>query len=39
MDAARKLYDQYRFREIEAYYETPLEGTLFLGKNLGNVRR
>jgi ribosomal protein S18 acetylase RimI-like enzyme len=39
MDGARKLYDQYGFREIEAYYDTPLEGTLFLGKNLGNVRR
>ncbi|KAK5155960.1 hypothetical protein LTS14_005526 [Recurvomyces mirabilis] len=30
MEAARALYRALGFREIEAYYETPLEGTIFL---------
>jgi ribosomal protein S18 acetylase RimI-like enzyme len=34
MEGARKLYEQFGFVEIEAYYDTPLDGTYFLGKNL-----
>jgi ribosomal protein S18 acetylase RimI-like enzyme len=34
MEGARKLYERYGLLEIEPYYETPLEGTYFLGKNL-----
>ncbi|KAE9370469.1 putative GNAT family acetyltransferase [Stipitochalara longipes BDJ] len=34
MEGARKLYEQYGFQEIAAYYDTPLEGTFFLGKKL-----
>ncbi|KAK4565455.1 hypothetical protein LTR86_004072 [Recurvomyces mirabilis] len=30
MEAARALYRALGFREIEAYYETPLESTIFL---------
>jgi ribosomal protein S18 acetylase RimI-like enzyme len=37
MEGARKLYKEYGFVEIEAYYETPLEGTFFLGKKLGEA--
>ncbi|GAD96051.1 conserved hypothetical protein [Paecilomyces variotii No. 5] len=31
MEAARRLYPSFGFREIEPYYDTPLEGTFFLG--------
>ena len=34
MEGARKLYERYGFEEIEAYYDTPLKGTSFLGKKL-----
>lgn len=30
MQTARKLYEKYGFREVEKYYETPLEGTIFM---------
>ena len=30
MTAARTLYSSLGFREIDAYYETPVEGTVFL---------
>jgi GNAT superfamily N-acetyltransferase len=35
MQGARKLYQSLGFVEIEAYYDTPLEGTIFLSKKLG----
>ena len=35
MDGARKLYREWGFVECERYYETPLEGTIFLSKKLG----
>lgn len=31
MVAAQRLYRKYGFREIEAYYETPIQGTVFMG--------
>lgn len=31
MESARALYTRYGFREVERYYETPLEGTIFMG--------
>lgn len=34
MNAARAVYKEFDFREIEAYYETPIEGTIFLGLTL-----
>jgi ribosomal protein S18 acetylase RimI-like enzyme len=34
MEAARKLYAKYGFKECEKYYETPLEGTIFMKKTL-----
>ncbi|KAH8668158.1 putative GNAT family acetyltransferase [Tricladium varicosporioides] len=34
MEAARKMYESVGFVGIEAYYETPIEGTIFLGKDL-----
>ncbi|MCJ1407341.1 hypothetical protein MMC19_001412 [Ptychographa xylographoides] len=34
MDAARGLYEKLGFTECEAYYETPVRGTLFLGRRL-----
>lgn len=34
MEAARRLYPLFGFREIEPYYDTPLEGTIFLGLQL-----
>lgn len=34
MEAARAMYKQYGFVEIPAYYNTPLEGTIFLGLDL-----
>jgi ribosomal protein S18 acetylase RimI-like enzyme len=39
MEGARKLYGKYGFEEMEAYYETPLEGTFFLRKKLGRHKR
>ena len=35
MEGARKLYREWGFVECERYYETPLEGTIFLSKRLG----
>ena len=36
MSGARKLYAEFGFSEIEAYYQTPLlDTTVFLGKKLG----
>jgi len=37
MEGARKLYEQYGFEEIDAYYDTPLEKTFFLRKKLKKV--
>jgi len=34
MVRARKLYESVGFENIDAYYETPLAGTIFLGKKL-----
>ncbi|KAE8450885.1 hypothetical protein EG329_005325 [Mollisiaceae sp. DMI_Dod_QoI] len=34
MEGARKLYHSLGFVEIEAYYDTPLAGTIFLSKKL-----
>lgn len=34
MGGARRLYEQKGFGEVGRYYETPLEGTLFLGRGL-----
>ncbi len=34
MERARMLYEKYGFEEMEAYYETPLERTIFLTKKL-----
>ncbi|RDW88984.1 hypothetical protein BP6252_01016 [Coleophoma cylindrospora] len=34
MGSARGLYLKRGFSEIEKYYDTPLEGTIFLGKKL-----
>jgi len=35
MSAARKLYQMLGFVEVERYYDTPLEGTVFLELALG----
>lgn len=34
MDGARRLYERYGFEVVEGYYDTPLEGTIFLGRKL-----
>jgi ribosomal protein S18 acetylase RimI-like enzyme len=34
MLTARRLYESLGFEECEKYYNTPLEGTVFLAKNL-----
>ncbi|KUJ22086.1 putative GNAT family acetyltransferase [Mollisia scopiformis] len=34
MEGARKLYQSLGFVETEAYYDTPLKGTIFLSKRL-----
>jgi ribosomal protein S18 acetylase RimI-like enzyme len=34
MGAARALYGSLGFGEVERYYETPIEGTTFLGRAL-----
>ena len=39
MVAARRLYESLGFEEIERYYETPVEGTVFLGKKIGQGQR
>ncbi|QKX53859.1 uncharacterized protein TRUGW13939_00939 [Talaromyces rugulosus] len=31
MTSARALYRRYGFEEVERYYETPVEGTIFMG--------
>lgn len=31
MASARALYKKYGFEEVERYYETPVEGTIFMG--------
>ncbi|KAF4616213.1 hypothetical protein G7Y89_g15194 [Cudoniella acicularis] len=38
MESARGMYRGAGFEETEAYYETPLEGTIFLAKKLGGGR-
>ncbi|KAJ5224956.1 hypothetical protein N7468_006181 [Penicillium chermesinum] len=35
MTTARRLYARHGFSEIEPYYETPLENTIFLGCEFG----
>ncbi|TAQ89597.1 hypothetical protein B7494_g2097 [Chlorociboria aeruginascens] len=35
MVGAKRLYESLGFREIEAYYKTPLGGTIFLGREVG----
>lgn len=37
MEAARKMYGSIGFVEIDAYYETPLGWTIFLGKDLRGI--
>lgn len=39
MVAARALYEKLGFTECEAYYETPIEGTVFMVKNLRTVTK
>jgi len=34
MDSAMALYQQFGFREIEAYYDNPVPGTCYLGRIL-----
>jgi hypothetical protein len=34
MEGVRALYKRYGFVDIEAYYSTPLEGSIFLGLKL-----
>lgn len=36
MGAARRLYGELGFVEMEPYYQTPIEGTVFLVKRLGD---
>lgn len=35
MRAAQQLYRKYGFVEIEGYYDTPVEGTIFMGCEFG----
>jgi ribosomal protein S18 acetylase RimI-like enzyme len=35
MTAAQRLYRKYGFEEIEPYYETPIERTVFMGCKIG----
>lgn len=37
MTAARKLYQKFGFVEIPPYYDTPIEGTLFMGCDISKV--
>lgn len=37
MKAAQRLYREYGFVEIEPYYDTPIQGTIFMGCNLTRV--
>lgn len=39
MVAARKLYESLGFAEIQRYYETPVEGTVFLGRSIAGKGR
>jgi ribosomal protein S18 acetylase RimI-like enzyme len=39
MSAAIALYRKFGFEEIDAYYDTPIEGTVFLRKNLMPARQ
>ena len=34
MVGARSLYERMGFGQVEAYYHTPLEGTIFLGRKV-----
>ncbi|KAF2174340.1 putative acetyltransferase [Zopfia rhizophila CBS 207.26] len=38
MVEAKKMYRRFRFKEVEAYYESPIEGTCFMRLELGNER-
>jgi len=38
MEGARRLYTEWGFVDCDRYYETPLEGTIFLSKKLGMRR-
>jgi ribosomal protein S18 acetylase RimI-like enzyme len=37
MSAALRLYEKVVFRVIQAYYDTPIEGTVFLARHLNDV--
>jgi ribosomal protein S18 acetylase RimI-like enzyme len=34
MQPAQRLYEEFGFRDIEPYYDSPIEGTRFMGLNL-----
>ena len=38
MIAARRIYEKEGFHEIEAYYDSPVEGTVFLQCELGSTQ-
>jgi ribosomal protein S18 acetylase RimI-like enzyme len=31
MQSAQRLYDEFGFRDIEPYYDSPIKGTRFMG--------
>lgn len=37
MKAARALYERYGFKQVEKYYDNPIEGTVFMRAVLGEV--
>jgi ribosomal protein S18 acetylase RimI-like enzyme len=37
MSAALRLYEKVVFRVIQAYYDTPIKGTVFLARHLNDV--
>jgi ribosomal protein S18 acetylase RimI-like enzyme len=39
MASARALYRRYGFEEVERYYETPVEGTIFMGLEFDSGRQ
>lgn len=38
MAAARALYESVGFKVVPRYYETPLEGTIFMGRKIGRAK-